>query len=503
MARRRSLRLELVATLAIILMMAVVSLSLASELVGARRHHQQAELQLQEHARGLSILVAPLLGDTGKVARTTELEQMLRPSVGSLGIVAIQVHRFVDESPHAVLEVGLVPDLPAPTRMHDAEGATLVTTDGLMVVDRPLRTFGSPGELLPAGLRVVARPPAWTRRSDWREVALLAVGVGAVLLVLGVALLELQVLRPLTRIRSAVDDVERGNLQTAAPSEGPRELSDLADAFNRMTESLRGRVRENEAQRNRLVRAEQLASVGRIAAGVAHEVGNPLAALLGYVELLLDPRSEPALADEQRALLERSRAQLQRIQSIVGQLLEYAQAPEQTPGDLLLLPSISRLLSLMRHDPRCSGVALEVEGDDQLVARADPALLDQILQNLVVNACRAARAHAEDPRVRLIVHTAEPNRAVITVRDNGTGVPDDVLPRLFEPFFTTAKPGEGTGLGLAISQGLALQMDGALECVSGSAQSSPEDGGAAFELSLPRGRAGDAADSNASAALDV
>lgn len=482
-------------------MMAVVSLSLVSEMLGDRRHHRQAEAQLREHARGLSMLVTPLLGSGERAAtRSAELEQALRPSMGSFGIVAIEIHRFVGEVPQSVLELGLGPQVMPPQRALDPEGTSTVTREGLVVVDRPLRTFGAPSTERPLQLRLVARPSPWTRMSDWREVALLAVGVGGVLLLLGVALLELQVLRPLARVRDAVGEVERGNLDTAVPAEGPRELRDLADAFNRMTGSLRTRVRENEAQRNRLVRAEQLASVGRIAAGVAHEVGNPLAALLGYVELLLDPRSEPKLADDQRALLERSHTQLQRIQGIVGQLLEYARPPKNSTRDVELGPSVARLLSLLRHDPRCSGVDLHVDGDERLIARVDPAVLDQMLQNLVVNGCRAARAHAERPQVVVRIDRDEHDRATLEVRDNGPGVPDEVRPHLFEPFFTTARPGEGTGLGLAISQGLALQMDGMLECHPENAQASSggaRSSGAVFVLTLPPGRARPADASNA------
>jgi two-component system, NtrC family, sensor kinase len=408
-----------------------------------------------------------------------------------------------------VLEIGLMPALDPPERIEDPEGVGRRTPEGLVVVDRPLRTFGQPGQLLPAQLRLVARPPPWTRRSDWREIALLALGVGAVLLVLGISLLELQVLRPLARVQSAVGEVERGNLDTAAPLEGPRELLELGDAFNRMTASLRDRVRENEAQRDRLVRTEQLASVGRIAAGVAHEVGNPLAALLGYVELLLDPRSESSLAEEQRALLERSRSQLLRIQAIVGQLLEYARAPKQQPQDLALGATVKRLSALLRHDPRCAGVQLEVTGDEELVelvARADPALVDQVLQNLIVNGCRAARAHAEKPRVTIRLRAGDdPQHAILEVADNGPGVPEDVRPRLFEPFFTTARPGEGTGLGLAISQGLALQMEGTLEHQASAHAAGRDEAvpGAVFTLTLPRASAHTAGSSNAPGAPTV
>src|SRR5690606_23382677 len=100
------------------------------------------------------------------------------------------------------------------------------------VVDQPIRTFGPAAADDRIVLRLVARPSAWSRVGDWQEVVVLALGVGAVLLVLGVLLLEMQVLRPLAHVRGAVGELARGNLQAHVPEEGPAELQSLAGAFN-------------------------------------------------------------------------------------------------------------------------------------------------------------------------------------------------------------------------------------------------------------------------------
>lgn len=484
---RRSLRLELIATLAVVLVLAVVSLSLASEMLGRRRHLEREERRLAEHARGLTSLVQPLIGSGTTTIRRASIEQALRPSIGNLGVEAIEVLRFVDTRPDLLIELGLGPDLPPPepARVEGPAGSHFRTDDGWLVVDRPIRTFGS--DATPVVLRLVARSSPWIREGDWQEMLLMATGVGFVVLVLGIGLLEIQVLRPLAGLRRAVSAVEAGDLRARVPDEGPAELHAVATAFNRMTEALRARVEEIEAQRQRLVRAEQLATVGRLSAGIAHEVGNPLAAITGYVELLLDPRTEPRLSDEQRELLERSHTQLERIQGIVRQLLDVSRPPRGEVARFDVEQHARALLALLAHDPRCQGATLRVRADEPLEVTTEAALLDQILQNLVLNAVKAA-SDGDAPVVEIRIAPEGERATSIEVQDNGPGVPTSARDHLFDPFFTTAAAGEGSGLGLAISAGLAERLGATLTCLQAGARP-PLTGqtrpGATFRLVVP------------------
>jgi signal transduction histidine kinase len=176
----------------------------------------------------------------------------------------------------------------------------------------------------------------------------------------------------------------------------------------------------------------------------------------------------------------------------VGQLLDYSRPAHGQARAVALLDAAQRLASLLRHDPRCRGVAIELEGDDRVSAIADPAHLDQVLQNLVVNACRAATEAAAgsdvEPQVMLRI-AAEGDEAVVEIQDTGPGVAEPLRPRLFEPFVTTARAGEGTGLGLAICRGLVDAMHGRLELLPAGARPplrSKGSPGAVFRVALPR-----------------
>lgn len=487
MKRRHSLRFELAAALALVLMMAVVSLALAGEWLARRRHENFEEQRLRDHVRGLAVLVTPMVAGGAPLASDRgEVEQVLRASVGSLGIVAIEIHRIAPEGSQVLLSLGLAP-ANAPPVQGLADGEDLVRRSGeWSIIDRPLRSFGAEATRPRLLLRMIARRSPWTTNADWREIALLVLGVGVISFVLGVGLLELQVLRPLAALQRGVRQVAGGDLDARVQMDGPAELQAFAAALDDMTAKLAARQRELEEQRGALVRAERMASIGRVAAGTAHEVGNPLATILGYVELLLDPRQQPPQDDGAREMLTRVREQILRIQSLVAQLLDYARTNQVAIESVAALPLAERLIALLRHDPRCAEVELRVRGDERLRALADASKLEQVLVNLIVNAARAAR-EGDPPAVVELRVEADAGAVVIDVQDSGRGVLPQVRARLFEPFFTTAKAGEGTGLGLATSASLVEGMHGALTCLpDGHATALRPDGspGAVFRVTL-------------------
>jgi signal transduction histidine kinase len=290
---------------------------------------------------------------------------------------------------------------------------------------------------------------------------------------------------PLQRLAEAARSHADGELHVRASVDGVRETMEVSQAFNDMTEALEGRSRELEkavadlSERNRslqearagLDRAERLAAVGRLAAGVAHEVGNPMGALLAFVDLA---RRDPGLKEESYSHLEKALRQGERVRAILCQLLDYARPQRATPEPVDLHALCLETVSLVSAQRRYAKIALQVQHEGvPPAAWVDPGGAAQILLNLLLNAADAVCLGVPEPRIRVTVgvaprrRTGEGNRerAVVmcTVEDNGPGISPEDRERIFDPFFSTKSPGEGTGLGLSNAQRLAEEFGGSLE----------------------------------------
>jgi signal transduction histidine kinase len=266
-------------------------------------------------------------------------------------------------------------------------------------------------------------------------------------------------------------------------------LSRAAVAFERLAAALaeerRGlaaKVAELEAAnrslaaaRAELDRAERLATVGRLAAGIAHEVGNPLGAIGGYAELALDRAGRAGAPAELEDFLRRILEETRRIDAIVRDLLDFARPLPPVLAPVQLAGPVDAALRLARVQPRFRDVAVEAS----LPAGLPPVLADerrlaQVLLNLLLN---AADAMAGGGRVTVRARAAG-GAVEVDVEDTGPGIAAEHLPHVFEPFFTTKGPGRGTGLGLSVCHGIVTSFGGAITVAS-----SP--GGARFVLRLP------------------
>ena len=226
----------------------------------------------------------------------------------------------------------------------------------------------------------------------------------------------------------------------------------------------------------RLAHAQKMEAVGQLVSGVAHELNNPLAAILAFSdELLVEPRP-PA----EREALEVIRDQARRARTIVRDLLAFVGRREERLEPVQVAPMVERVVRGVTPELARHGAAIEVQvAPDLPVIAGDRAGLEQVLTNLLSNAAYAA---GRNGKVTLAVRCTPEGHLQVRVTDSGEGVPADVRPRLFEPFFTTKPAGQGTGLGLSVSLGVVEQHRGKIDV-----ENLPQ-GGACFTVTLPVGR---------------
>jgi two-component system, NtrC family, sensor histidine kinase PilS len=219
-------------------------------------------------------------------------------------------------------------------------------------------------------------------------------------------------------------------------------------------------------------RSERLATVGELAAGVAHEIRNPLASISGSIELL---RSAPSASDDDRALMNIVHREIQRLNVLIGDLLDYANPRKSQPVDFDAGVLVREVLQVAKADQAFAQVEIVCEAEGPLQITADPAKLRQVLWNLLRNAADAAATGGKHVRVEA---RAGDHEVLIAVEDDGAGIPADKLGRIFDPFFTTKQ--KGTGLGLATCHAIVTEHGGRIDVES------VIEKGAKFTVRLPR-----------------
>jgi signal transduction histidine kinase len=284
--------------------------------------------------------------------------------------------------------------------------------------------------------------------------------VGAPILAAGLSLaIGRSIARPLARLEAGAARLASGDLETRIDVDTPDEFGALARQFNAMTASLK----QHQAQ---LVQSEKLAGIGHLAAGVAHEINNPLGVILGYTRLL-KKRAQGSVAEDLAVIEEETH----RAKEIVEGLLELSRPLPPARERLELREVCEEVVGRLREAGSLERVAISIEGSGAV--EAHPAKVRQVVSNLVRNGAEAAGASG-----RVAVRIRPAGREVcLEVEDSGAGLGEQAASRIFEPFFTTKE--KGTGLGLAISRAIARGHGGDIE--AGRAPG----GGALFTVHLP------------------
>lgn len=314
------------------------------------------------------------------------------------------------------------------------------------------------------------------------------------LLGFGSFMLSRIVVAPIRKLLSATERIAAGDYTHPVHVPGSAEIADLAVSFNAMQEALRRKREEVDTHvtslekanrdlrtaREETIRSEKMASVGLLAAGMAHEIGTPLAAIIGYTGILRDELAGDRVKAD---YLRRIEAESGRIDRIVRGLLDYARPTRAENERVEIGPLLRATLDLLAGQGLFKVITTSLVVADELPAVfMDPHQLQQVLINLLIN---ARDAMPDGGRLELRAGLeAEPHGAAgpwvrIEVSDSGAGIAPENLAQIFDPFFTTKEPGKGTGLGLAISARIVDSFGGRL-----SVRSEPGEG-ATFVILLP------------------
>jgi two-component system NtrC family sensor kinase len=240
-------------------------------------------------------------------------------------------------------------------------------------------------------------------------------------------------------------------------------------------------ISQRKALLNQIVQSERLAAVGRLAAGVAHEINNPLAtidSIAGYLEDLGEEQS-PSLLSELPTGLAKIQAQVRRCHAITSHLLGFSRQGDARVEAAEVNQAILEVLPFLEKEARLAGIKIHQSLELELpTAKINTGQLEEILINLITNAIHALR-DLEERQIWVSSRLAPERRIVIRVRDDGPGIQDEVRNRIFDPFVSTKPLGEGTGLGLSICYGIVKRCGGEIRVES------TLGGGATFDLVLP------------------
>ena len=289
----------------------------------------------------------------------------------------------------------------------------------------------------------------------------------------------LQEIRKTGKIRSKRHPVTIGDreLWFSTSIVGLKDHEGQIDSFEIISRDITAR----KTMEDQLINMEKLASVGTLAAGVAHEINNPIAVILGFSEILLEQTAELPDIHETLKIIEEEGLKCKRI---VENLLTFARTPERPETSTDISETLSKMVMVVKNTMLTKKIRLESDIIQDLPrVQGDPQELQQVFINLINNAAGAMKGGGiVKIKTRLI---ANGQRIAIDIEDTGIGISKKDQPKIFDPFFTTKKVGEGTGLGLSMSYGIIKKFGGDINFISYPAAEYPEKHGTIFTVQLP------------------
>lgn len=459
-----------------LILLFLVGLLLVVALFSFLTIQQERQIAIAEHERHAADLAATLQPSIQRAMRDREefrLPELVSQSTRQVRHVRV---RWVEYSSNA--DRSREPSVPAEMIVRQREITTIsmpnASGQNTLYTFVPVEADSSEGGH--RGIEVSAPDVAANDRLRSSLVssllALLGVATlsGAVIVIGGVRM----VAKPLNRLIEKVHRVGNGDFSNPVEVTSRDELGRLGVALNDMCEQLadqRQRIESETASRiatvEQLRHAERLNMVGRMAAGIAHEIGTPLNVVTGRAELIASGSLSPEANRESAQAIQ---SEAQRISKIIRDLLDFARQATPNRSRQNLCELVESTVALVRPLIAKSDCELNLSTPDgPCIANVDPAQIQQVLTNLIVNAAQSTPGHGEiDVALSESVVAEKPDETPsphlrITVKDNGVGIAEDQKEKIFEPFYTTKDVGEGTGLGLSLSHGIVQEHEGWIE----------------------------------------
>ncbi len=321
--------------------------------------------------------------------------------------------------------------------------------------------------------RISASAAYLTARQLLEDLVLVGLVIVLVAAILGFVASR-RITRPLEHLSKAVRKIAKGDFDVNVAIKSSDEIGELATSFNDMADELKEREASLKKAQHALLQSEKMAAVGTLSAGLAHEVKNPLSAVLGYALLAKRKITEP---DALKGYLDTIEHETRRCNEIIGNLMQFSRLEKGEHSLISVNDVIRKSVAIVDHQLSLKNVRISVElAEDIPDISGNANQLQQVLMNLMIN---AQQAMGDDGGKVGIASFLDNESVMIMVLDTGPGVDEDVAAKIFEPFYTTKSAGEGTGLGLSVTYGIIKDHGGNISVERADC------GGAQFVIELP------------------
>lgn len=283
-----------------------------------------------------------------------------------------------------------------------------------------------------------------------------------------------RITRPLEGLSKAVRKIAKGDFDVNVAIKSSDEIGELSTSFNDMAGELKERESSLKKAQHALVQSEKMAAVGTLSAGLAHEVKNPLSAVLGYAQLSKRKLEQPEALKQHLDTIEN---ETRRCNEIIGNLMQFSRQEKGEHSRISVNEVVQKSIAIVDHQLSLKDVQIESDlAQDLPPVSGNANQLQQVLMNLMIN---AQQAIGEGGGTVDLATSIEGESVLITVSDTGPGIDEDVVAKIFEPFYTTKPAGQGTGLGLSVTYGIIQDHGGDISVKRA------DSGGAKFVIELP------------------